>query len=98
MQIVTMSTRGGRSQADLDEALEISLKRMKFASSGYLDNPNATTDSEFVSASKDHARTLHAAGLYKQAGEMSKVYKDFEAAEPSKKRRIVICIARSLVR
>ena len=78
--------------------LEASLRQMKFASGGYLNNPNGVTDSKFLSASHDHARSLRSAGLSKQAGQTRKIFRDFRIADQPKKQRIVECLAQTLVR
>ena len=89
---------GQRRDADEDIALEASLRKLKLSSSGFLDNPNNVTDSQFVSASKGHVSAFRAARMFKQAGEMTKVHKDFEVARPTKKQRIVAYVAKTLVR
>ena len=93
-----MATTRNGDHRDAESALDASLHRMKFACSDYLDNPNDATDSEVLFASGNHARAFQGARMYKQAGEMRKVHKDFEAANPPKKKRIVASLARTLVR
>ncbi|CAM9290864.1 unnamed protein product [Ascophyllum nodosum] len=78
--------------------LEASLRQMKFASGGYLNNPNGVTDSKFLSASHDHARSLRSAGLSKQAGQTRKIFRDFRIADQPKKQRIVECLAQTLLK
>ena len=81
-------------------SLDTSLRQLKFASCGYLDNPNGVTEFKFLSASYDLASAMyHTLGLSVQAGQMRKVFKDFRIAKTHKKKqRIVESVARTLVR